>query len=154
MSIIQTAMPINKGKTIIVSSDKDMKTVPGNLYDPGKDEFHDISEAAAEFFLTQVLAGDPVDNVRRIPGIGPVKAKAALGPRPSWDAVEQAYIKAGMTREDAIKQARLVRILHHSDWDEKKERQYVYGNHPTRTIHEKNGAGSDRIGRCKRRPSG
>ena len=26
-----------------------------------------------------------------------------------------------MTREDAIKQARLVRILHHSDWDEKGE---------------------------------
>ena len=121
MSIIQTA-PHNKGQTIIVSSDKDMKTVPGSLYDPGKDEFHDISEASAfEFFLTQVLAGDPVDNIRGIPGIGPVKAKAILGSRPSWGAVEQAYIKAGMTREDAIKQARLVRILHHSDWDEKKE---------------------------------
>ena len=50
-----------------------------------------------------------------------MKAKAILGPRPSWGAVEQAYIKAGMTREDAIKQARLVRILHHSDWDEKGE---------------------------------
>ena len=121
MSIIQTA-PHNEGKTIIVSSDKDMLTVPGNLYNPGKDEFHDISEAAAdEFFLTQCLAGDPVDSVKGLPGIGPVKAKAILGPRPSWDAVEKAYIKAGFTRDDAIRQARLVRILRHCDWDQKGE---------------------------------
>ena len=120
MSIIQTA-PHNEGKTIIVSTDKDMLTVPENLYNPGKDEFHDISEAAAdEFFLTQCLAGDPVDSVKGLPGIGPVKAKAILGPRPSWGAVEKAYIKAGFTRDDAIRQARLVRILRHCDWDQKK----------------------------------
>ena len=46
------------------------------------------------------------------------KAEAILGSRPHWGAVEQAYIKAGMTRDDAIQQARLARILRWSDWHE------------------------------------
>ena len=73
--------------------------------------------------------------MKGLPGIGPVKAKAILGPRPSWGAVEKAYIKAGFTRDDAIRQARLVRILRHCDWDQ-KERRYAYGIHPTRRVHE------------------
>ena len=118
---IMATMPINKGKAIIVSDDKDMRTIPGQLYLPAKKEMIDISEADAdEFFLTQALAGDPVDGVKGLPGLGPVKAKTALGSKPPWDAVEKAYISAGYTREDALRQARLVRILRWSDWDEKK----------------------------------
>ena len=118
---IMATMPINKGKAIIVSDDKDMRTIPGQLYLPAKKEMIDVSEADAdEFFLTQALAGDPVDGVKGLPGFGPVKAKTALGSKPHWDAVEKAYISAGYTREDALRQARLVRILRWSDWDEKK----------------------------------
>lgn len=120
MGILAT-MPINKGKAIIVSDDKDMRTIPGQLYLPTKKEMIDISEADAdEFFLTQALSGDPVDGVKGLPGFGPVKAKAALGPRPHWGAVEKAYVQAGYTPEDAIRQARLVRILRWDDWDDKK----------------------------------
>ena len=93
---IMATMPINKGKAIIVSDDKDMRTIPGQLYLPAKKEMIDISEADAdEFFLTQALAGDPVDGVKGLPGLGPVKAKTALGSKPPWDAVEKAYISAG-----------------------------------------------------------
>jgi DNA polymerase I len=81
------------------------------------DEQMEISEADADkAFFTQVLTGDPVDGYKGVPGIGPKKAETILGTRPSWGAVEQAFIKAGMTRDDAIQQARLARILRWTDW--------------------------------------
>ena len=106
---------------IMVSDDKDLRTVFGRLYRPTSDEMLTISEADADrFFLTQVLTGDVTDGYKGIPGIGPKKAEAILGPRPHWGAVEQAYIKAGLTKDDAINQARLARILRWSDWSEQR----------------------------------
>lgn len=120
LGIIAT-MPINSGKCVIVSDDKDLKTIPGKLYRPTAGEQLTISEQDADrHFLTQVCVGDPVDGYKGIPGIGPKKAEAILGSRPHWGAVEQAYIKAGMTKQDALTQARLARILRWSDWDEEK----------------------------------
>lgn len=118
LGIIST-MKENQGKVTVVSDDKDLKTIPGRLYRPMADELLEISEADADrFFLTQVLTGDPTDGYKGVPGIGPKKAEAILGPRPHWGAVEKAYIDAGMTRDDAITQARLARILRWSDWSE------------------------------------
>ena len=121
MGILQTK-PENIGKTIIVSDDKDMKTIPGKLYRPTADEMLDVTEADAEaFFLQQCLQGDQVDGIPGLKGCGEKTAKKILGIRPSWGAVEQAYVKAGYTKDDAIQQARLVRILHWSDVDSKGE---------------------------------
>jgi DNA polymerase-1 len=109
----------NQGKVTIVSDDKDMKTIPGRLYRPMADELLEITEEEADrFFFTQVLTGDTADGYKGVPGIGPKKAEAILGPRPHWGAVEKAYIDAGLTRDDAIQQARLARILRWSDWSE------------------------------------
>ncbi len=111
--------PGNEGKVTIVSDDKDMKTIPGRLYRPMSDELLEISEADADrYFLTQVLTGDTADGYKGVPGIGPKKAETIIGPRPHWGAVEKAYIDAGMTRDDALQQARLARILRWSDWHE------------------------------------
>ena len=66
------------------------------------------------------MVGDVTDSYGGIYGIGPKKAEAILGSRPTWAAVEQAFIKAGMTRDDAIQQARLARILRASDYDLEK----------------------------------
>lgn len=118
---IMATHPDNIGKSVIVSDDKDMLSIPGKVYRPMADEQIEVSEQDADRqFLTQTLTGDSVDNYPGIPGIGAVKAKAILGSRPSWGAVEQAYIKAGLTKADAIRQARLARILRWSDWDDKK----------------------------------
>jgi len=116
---ILATMPTNVGQCIIVSDDKDLKTIPSKLYRPMSDEVMTIDEAAADRnFLIQCLKGDPVDGIKGIPGVGDKKAETILGSRPSWGAVEQAYVKAGLTRDDAIQQARLVRILRWSDWHE------------------------------------
>ena len=106
---------------IMVSDDKDLKTIPGRLYRPQADEMLTITEDEADrFFLTQVLTGDTTDGYKGVPGIGPKKAEVILGSRPHWGAVEQAYIKAGLTKADALTQARLARILRWSDWDTEK----------------------------------
>ena len=106
---------------IVVSDDKDLKTIPGRLYRPRADEMLTITEQDADrFFLTQVLTGDPTDGYKGLPGVGPKKAEAILGPRPQWGAVELAYVKAGLTKDDALTQARLARILRWSDWDAEK----------------------------------
>lgn len=116
---ILATMPANKGKCIMVSDDKDLCSVPALLYRPTRDEELVISEAEADkFFLTQVLTGDTADGYKGITGVGPKKAEQILGSRPHWGAVEQAYIQAGMTKADALVQARLARILRWSEWDE------------------------------------
>ena len=118
MGII-ASKPGNEGKVTIVSDDKDMKTIPGRLYRPMSDELLEITDADADrYFLTQVLTGDTADGYKGVPGIGPKKAEAILGPRPHWGAVEKAYIDAGLTKDDALQQARLARILRWSDWHE------------------------------------
>lgn len=102
---------------IIVSDDKDLKTIPGRLYRLG--ELLEINSDQAEYnWLYQTLTGDPADGYKGCPGIGDVKAKAILGkPGSRWENVRQAFVKAGLTDDDAVLQARLARILHHSDWD-------------------------------------
>lgn len=118
--------------TIICSFDKDMKQVPGLLWDG---ELKSIDREAADlFFLTQVLTGDTSDGYKGCPGVGPVKAAKVLqsaidaaGPEePSvikacWPAVVEAYEKVGLTTDDAITQARLARILRWDDWDTNKK---------------------------------
>jgi DNA polymerase-1 len=115
MGIMATSPGAN---TIIVSDDKDMKTIPGRLYRPMADEMLTISfEDAQRNFYTQVLTGDTTDGYKGIPGIGPKKAETILGSRPDWGIVIHAYQKAGMTETDAKSQARLARILRWSEWD-------------------------------------
>ena len=107
----------------MVSDDKDLKTIPGKLYRPTLDEKMDISEEQSKrFFLTQCLIGDATDGYAGIPGVGPKAAERLLGGRPDWGVVQREYAKAGMTRDDAIQQARLARILHWEDWDDEKEK--------------------------------
>lgn len=116
---ILATKPENIGNCIVVSDDKDLKTIPTKLYRPMADEQLTVSQQDADRnFLMQVLTGDPTDGYKGIHGVGAKKAEAILGARPHWGAVEQAYIKAGMTKEEALTQARLARILRWSDWDE------------------------------------
>lgn len=120
LGIIATK-PSNIGKCIIVSDDKDLLTVPGKVYRPSNDAQVTITEQEADKnFLMQVCTGDVTDGYKGIPGIGPKKAEALLGSRPHWGAVEQAFIKAGLSRDDALTQARLARILRWEDWNDEK----------------------------------
>lgn len=118
-------------RAIVVSDDKDMKSVPSNLYRPVTEERLTISEADADrYFYTQTLTGDVTDGYAGCPKIGPKTAEKVLGSYPTWNAVVAAYQKENLTADYALTQARLARILRHQDWDE--EGQAVKLWEPTR----------------------
>lgn len=130
MGILQT----KPGSTqrIIVSQDKDMKTIPGTLW-TGKDLLQITEDAADYNHLYQTLIGDATDSVKGCPGVGPVKASSILSPEylakagiTAWRAIAAAYEKAGLSEEVAIQQARLVRILRWSDWDGENKRPILW----------------------------
>ena len=119
MGILGSAPDLN---TVIVSDDKDMKTIPCRLYRPTDDDLMDISIQAADLnFYTQALMGDSTDGYTGCPKVGAVTAAKILGDRPDWSLVENQFIKAGLSRDEAITQARLARILRYDDWDAENE---------------------------------
>jgi len=73
----------HKGDRIIVSKDKDMQTIPGLLFHPGKDKkVRTITpEAAERFMLWQALTGDQTDGYPGCPGCGPAGADFVLDGR-------------------------------------------------------------------------
>lgn len=114
------------GKTISVSMDKDMLQIPGKFFrlsPNGPNEMMDITEESGNYwFLMQALTGDATDGYPGLPGTGPKKAEELLKKHGAvWKTVEDAYIKAGLTAEDALVQGRLARILRDTDWDFDKE---------------------------------
>ena len=115
--------------TILVSEDKDMKTIPCTLWQQGKLQKIDLA-VADRWFMYQVLVGDTADGYPGLPAVGPKKAEAILDGRLTicamWNAVKAAYEERGFTAEDAIKQARLARILRNEDWDAKKKQPILW----------------------------
>ena len=114
------------GEKIIVSIDKDLKTIPGLIYRPGKTSSPvRISEWEADkFHAFQTLTGDPTDFYKGCPGIGPKKAARILEdatPDTLWPAVRDAFLKAGRTEEDALVQARVARICRRTEYDFDKQ---------------------------------
>lgn len=99
-------------RVVMISEDKDFRSVPGLLYNPRSRQMVSTSLKEAELFhLTQTLTGDPTDNYRGCPGIGPARALEALTADPSWSTVVRLYEKAGLTEADALIQARVARLL-------------------------------------------
>lgn len=125
MGIYATHPRLIKGETVIVSSDKDMLTIPGQLYREGS--LMEVTEGEARYnWLCQTLTGDSTDGYPGVPGIGPTKARKILDAidfqDPGWwKEIEKVFISNGLSEEDALLQARLARILHASDYDFKKK---------------------------------
>lgn len=124
---ILASKPGNEG-SVILSQDKDMRQIPGMLAPYiGAEPYLVTDYEANKWFLTQCLTGDVTDGYKGCPGIGPAKAEKLLDSvktrnadvllREGWRVVREAYLKAGLTEEDAIAQARLARILRWDDWD-------------------------------------
>lgn len=84
----------HEGERIIVSSDKDMQTVPGLLFNPNKDtKVRTITpEQAERFMLWQALTGDQTDGYPGCPGCGPKTADRLLGGE-CWVSVERAITR-------------------------------------------------------------
>ena len=113
MGIFATKFPGNT----IVSPDKDMRQIPGKLFNL-EDVTTITPEEGARWHLIQTLAGDQTDGYSGVPGIG-VKRAATLFDKEgySWATVVKAFEDKGLTEEDALLNARLARILTDQDYD-------------------------------------
>jgi DNA polymerase-1 len=105
---------------IMVTADKDMRTVPGKLLRMDKMEINDVGDANRNW-MTQALVGDTSDNYPGLKGFGPVKAEKLLAEHHTlpamWSAVVEAYRKGGETFGAALLNARMARILRYGDYD-------------------------------------
>lgn len=145
IGIFATQLASKNQDICIVSGDKDLLQIPGYHYwhEPiwekkqplrewfvsfGMEEFTPnlfkvSEEAATRFFYCQVLAGDSTDGIGGCPGTGMVRACKEVGgwditkPVECWKRVVQLYAKKGLSESEAIKQARLVRILRDNEYD-------------------------------------
>jgi DNA polymerase-1 len=100
------------GRVVRVSEDKDLVTIPGRHYNPRKrDEgVVEVDRETADYnWLFQTLVGDRADGYPGCPRVGPVSAPPIA--EAGWEAVVDAYISAGQTVKDALRNAQLARIL-------------------------------------------
>jgi DNA polymerase-1 len=122
MGIYATQYPGN----VIVSPDKDMRQIPGKLYN--FDEVFTVSkEEGAKWHLIQALAGDQTDGYSGVPGIGVKRATTLFEEHGySWKTVIKAFEDKDLSEYDAITNARLARILTADDYDFTKKEPILW----------------------------
>ena len=126
MGIYATKHPGN----IIVSPDKDMKQIPGELYN--LDETFTIDkDAGAKWHLIQSISGDQTDGYGGVPGIGVKRAETLFNDKGySWKTVVEAFAERDLSEDDALTNARLAKILTVDDYDFKKNRPILWDPSP------------------------
>ena len=163
---ILATKPGNEGRAIVVSDDKDLKTIPGRLYrlpdEHTKSTPRQVREISVEqadlFHLAQTIGGDPTDGYPGAAGFGvstaqdlldkglklsPIEHELKRGPRKGqieirwervaadnpWETVMSCYAKAEMTEEDALRNARVARILRWDEYDFKTKEVTLWTPH-------------------------
>jgi len=113
MGIYATANPGN----IIVSPDKDMRQIPGTLFN-FEETLQITPNEGAKWHLIQTLAGDQTDGYSGVPGIGIKRAVALFEEEGySWETVVKAFANKDLNEDTALMNARLARILTCQDYD-------------------------------------
>ena len=124
---------------IIVSPDKDMRQIPGKLYNL-EDTTTLTPEEGARWHLIQTLAGDQTDGYSGVPGIGVKRAETLFNKEGySWQTVIKAFEDKGLTEEDALLNARLARILTDEDYDSKQKQPKLWTPEASYTIDDGTG---------------
>lgn len=107
-------------RSITVTIDKDLDQVAGWHYNWVQDKLYWIDQRTAQFNLyTQILSGDPTDNVPGLEGIGGAKAARLLAGaeshldlhRRTWGEYMRRYPDGEFARRYFLEQANLVYIL-------------------------------------------
>ena len=127
MGIYATAHPGN----MIVSPDKDMRQIPGKLYNLD-DTVEITTEEGAKWHMIQTLAGDQTDGYSGVPGIGVKRAETLFNKQGySWATVVKAFVDKGLTEDDALMNARLAKILTLDDYDTKRQEPKLWSPEPS-----------------------
>ena len=125
---------------VICSPDKDMRQIPGRLFDMS--EMMNVEESeGAKWHLVQTLAGDQTDGYAGCPGIGVKRAITLFEEKGySWKAVVQAFAEKDLSEDVALENARLAKILTASDYDFDKQQPILWS--PSADYRVDDGAGS------------
>jgi DNA polymerase I len=134
LGILLTHPKLIPGEKILVSLDKDMRTLPGEHYNFQKDVRFTVTPAHADLYhMRQTLTGDTTDGYPGCPGVGPVSADKVLMPfyagdpewangdtftvKGAWKAIVRQYEKKGLSEAIALMNARVARICRYTDYD-------------------------------------
>ena len=142
MGIYATEKPGN----IIVSPDKDMKQIPGYVFNM-EETLHITPEEGARWHLIQTLAGDQTDGYSGVPGIG-IKRAVALFEEDgySWETVVKAFAKKELDEEVALMNARLARILTCDDYDSTNRQVIHWTPAPGYKVDDGAGVQDEKVG--------
>jgi 5'-3' exonuclease len=115
LGIYATNLP---GQHIICSPDKDMRQIPGQLFDLTQGVVEITPEMGDRWHLIQAMAGDQTDGYAGIPGIGIKRAEALLEANgATWQTVVDAFAAKDLDESVALMNARLAKILQCDDYD-------------------------------------
>lgn len=121
---------LGQQRIVIVGVDKDLLQIPGwhiNPNDPERGLFHVSEERAHDQLCLQALTGDATDGYPGCPGMGPVKAQRWLDNHGyTLESVVLAYLKSGLSAEDAAVQINLARILSADAYDFKEKKPILW----------------------------
>ena len=113
IGIYATQQPGN----IIVSPDKDMRQIPGELFDLTNPVQTITKEEGDRWHYVQTMAGDATDGYSGIPSIGIKRANALLDAQGcKWETVKAAFAAKGLDEEVALQNARLAKILQYENY--------------------------------------
>lgn len=120
-----------KTNNVVISGDKDMRTIPTWHCFIGDDQLEYVDLTKADYnFCTQVLTGDQADGYKGCVGVGAVKASRVLNGKKNiddmWEAVIEEYIRNKLKPEDAYHQAKLARILRKDEYDFKTSKPNLW----------------------------
>ena len=112
--------------SIICSPDKDMRQIPGKLFDMS--ELMNVEDAEGKkWHLVQTLAGDQTDGYSGVPGIGVKRAVTLFEEKGySWKTVVQAFADKDLSEDVALENARLAKILTADDYDFDKQQPILW----------------------------
>lgn len=122
MGILATK-PSKGEQKIICSIDKDLRQIPGHLYN-GETLTKNAPKHCDWWHMIQTMTGDAVDGFSGIPGVGKVTAQKILNNKnmplkKMWELVVKTFEKHGLFEHDALQQARVAKILRHTDYNMK-----------------------------------
>jgi DNA polymerase-1 len=124
---------------IICSPDKDMRQIPGELYDFTQEVSTITPEGGYQWHLIQTLAGDQTDGYAGVPGIG-IKRAVTLFEKDgyTWDTVVKAFAEKDLGEDVALMNARLAKILQVEDYDFTNQEPRLWS--PSSSDRDDNGA--------------
>jgi 5'-3' exonuclease len=103
---------------IVCSPDKDLRQIPGPLFDLSTGVVEITPEEGRQWHLIQTLAGDQTDGYAGVPGIGIKRAMTLFDKEGyTWETVVKAFAEKDLGEDVALQNARLAKILQCTDYD-------------------------------------